>query len=91
METVDLVKAVVNLHHGWAVADQFEVTFNGGEPFEEQNSNALHYIKGVVEDILHSKILSEDAHDELHTYKENLDDYMVGSYAPNTNHGVDGL
>jgi hypothetical protein len=77
METVDLVKAVVNLHHGWAVADQFEVTFNGDEPFEEQNSNALRYIKGVVEDILHSKILSEDAHDELHTYTENLDDYMV--------------
>jgi hypothetical protein len=77
METVDLVKAVVNLHHGWAVADQFEATFNG-ESFEEQNSNALRYIKGVVEDILHSKILSEDAHDELHTYKENLEDYMVG-------------
>ena len=76
METVDLVKAVVNSEHGWAVADQFEVTFNG-ESFEEQNSNALRYIKGVVEDILHSKILSEDTHDELHTYTENLDDYMV--------------
>ena len=90
MQTIDLVKAVINSEHGWAVADQFEATFHN-DPFERQNSNALRYIKGVVEDILHSKILSEDAHDELHTYKENLDDYMVGSYAPNTNHGVDGL
>lgn len=90
METVDLVKAVVNSEHGWAVADQFEATFNG-ESFEEQNHNALRYIKGVVEDILYSKILNGDAHDELHTYKENLEDYMVGSYIPNTNHGVDGL
>ena len=76
METVDLVKAVVNSEHGWAVAEQFEDTFNG-ESFEEQNHNALRFIKGVVEDILYSKILSEDAHDELHVYKENLDDYMV--------------
>lgn len=76
METVGLVKAVINSEHGWAVAEQFEDTFNG-ETFEAQNHNALRYIKGVVEDILHSKILSEDAHDELHTYKENLDDYMM--------------
>jgi len=77
MQTIDLVKAVVNSEHGWAVADQFEATFNS-ESFEKQNYNALRYIKGVVEDILHSKILSEDAYDELYEYKENLEDYMVG-------------
>jgi hypothetical protein len=76
METVDLVKAVINLHHGWAVADQFEATFEG-QSFEEQNINALRYIRGVVEDILHSKILSEDAHDEVHVYGENLGDYLA--------------
>lgn len=77
MQTVDLVKAVVNSEHGWAVAEQFEDTFNG-ETFEAQNHNALRFIRGVVEEILHSKILSEDAHDELHEYRDNLEDYMVG-------------
>jgi hypothetical protein len=90
MDTVDLIKAVVNSEHGWAVAEQFETTFNG-ESFEEQNYNALRFIHGVVEDILHSKVLSPDGHDELHEYKENLDDYMVEYKLPNTNYGVDGL
>ena len=38
IQTVDLVKAFINSHHGWAVADQFQDTFNG-EGFEEQNHN----------------------------------------------------
>ena len=79
MQTVDLVKAVVNSEHGWAVADQFEATFEGAS-FEDQNINALRYIRGVIEDILHSKILNEDAHDELHVYGENLGDYLSEAY-----------
>ena len=76
MQTVDLVKAVVNSEHGWAVADQFLSTFNG-EVFEEQNYNALMYIRESVRDVLSSDLLSENAHDELQTYSDNLEDYIA--------------
>ena len=76
MYTVDLVKAIINSKHGWAVADQFEATFND-EAFEEQNYNALEYIRESVESILRSNLLSDDAQDELQTYRDDLEDYMV--------------
>ncbi len=75
--TVDfLVEALIKAKHGWAVSEQFLSTFNG-EPFEEQNFNALQYIREEVESILRSKLLSEDAQDELQTYRDDLEDYMV--------------
>ena len=78
MYTVDLIKAVVNSEHGWAVAEQFSDTFNG-EKFEYANYNAWRYIREVIEDILRSKVLSDNAQDELQEYRDNLEDYMVGA------------
>ena len=72
----ELVKAVVAAEHGWAVADQFEASFNG-ESFEKQNYNALRYISGVVRSLLSSNLLEEEAHDTLQTYLDDLEDYMV--------------
>jgi hypothetical protein len=74
--TVELVKALVNAKHGWAVADQFEATFND-EPFEEQNYNALIYIRGTVRELLNSDLLSEYPHDKLQTYSDDLEDYIA--------------
>jgi hypothetical protein len=79
MDTSELVKSVVNSEHGWAVAEQFEKTYNNEEKFEEANFNALRYIKGVIDDILHSKLLNEDAHNELYEYRDELEEYMVGA------------
>lgn len=77
MELVNLVSAVVNAQHGWAVRDQFEDTFQGGQSFEDQNSNALLYIRGTLRDILDSGLLSEDAFDELQSYVDDLSDYLT--------------
>ena len=76
MYTVDIVKAVVNLQHGWAVADQFEDTFNNPTPlkFAEQNENALDYVKQTVEELLDSDLFSEDTEDELRGYLVAMDD-----------------
>lgn len=71
VQLVELVKGFINSHHGWAVADQFEDSFEG-EPLEEQNSNALVYIKACVEGILSSGLLSEDAQEELQDYRDDL-------------------
>ena len=71
----NLVRSFINSYHGWAVADQFEDTFNG-ESFEQQNGNALRYIKACVEDIISSNILSEEAQEELIEYREGLVIYL---------------
>ena len=75
--TVDfIVEGYIQKKHGWAVAEQFLSTFNG-EVFEEQNYNALMYIRESVRDVLSSDLLSENAHDELQTYSDNLEDYIA--------------
>lgn len=75
--TVDfLVEGYIQKKHGWAVAEQFLDTYNG-ESFEEQNYNALTYIRESVRDVLSSDLLSETAHDLLQTYCDNLEQYMA--------------
>ena len=76
--TQTIVSAFINSKHGWAVSEQFEATFDG-EAFEEQNYNALMYIRESVRDVLNSDILSENTHDELQEYADNLEDYIAES------------
>ena len=73
--TQTIVSAFINSKHGWSVAEQFEATFDG-EDFEEQNINALTYIKQAVKDILNSGILDIDANDELEDYLSELRNYL---------------
>jgi len=75
--TVDfIVEGYIQNKHGWAVAEQFLSTFNG-ESFEERNYNALMYIRESVRDVLSSDLLSEKAQDELQSYADELEDYIV--------------
>lgn len=74
----DLISAVIDSQHGWAVSEQFEATFDG-ESFEVQNYNALRYIRDTVETLLQSDLLSDTAQDILQTYRDELEDYMVGA------------
>ena len=74
--TESLTAAIIRSEHGWAVEEQFEATFNG-ESFEEQNYNALAYIRESVRDVLSSDILNEKAHDQLQTYCNDLEQYMA--------------
>lgn len=73
--TLDLVTALINSKHGWAVAEQFQSTFQG-EDFVEQNWNALKYILGTVDELLKSELLNEFPQDELQDYRDALADHM---------------
>ena len=75
ISTSEVVKAFINSHHGWAVADQFEDSFNNGD-FEKQNTNALEYIAEAVEDLIESNCLSGDCNTELSYYLEDLNDFL---------------
>jgi len=79
INTTQLVKAFINSHHGWAVADQFEDTFepSGYTPyFENQNLNALNYIKHTIEELMESDVLSEESFDELASYHKMLANFL---------------
>lgn len=79
MHVIDLcglVKGLITSAHGWAVADQFEDTFNG-EGFEKQNSNALVYIRSFIQGLLKSDLLSDDAQEELQDYVDDLEDFLA--------------
>lgn len=76
INTTELIKAFINSHHGWAVAGQFEDTFDGGEEFEHQNTNALNYIQDTIVDLIDSGLLSSDAESELEEYKDRLVKYL---------------
>ena len=73
--TQSIVSAFINSKHGWAVAEQFEATFDG-ESFEEQNMNALTYIEQTVRDVFNSDVLNEEANDELEDYLTQLREYL---------------
>jgi len=76
INTTEITKAFIDSKHGWAVAEQFEVTFEQSESFERQNTNALIYIRDMVKDLLNSKILNDDANDELKSYYEDISNYL---------------
>lgn len=76
--TTELVKAFINSHHGWAVADQFESTFEDGDSFEKQNMNALNYIYRAIKDLINSGLLSEETVMELDSYEHELSMYLIG-------------
>lgn len=74
LETI--IKAIINGEHGWAVAEQFEATFNG-ETFEEQNINALGYIRDCLKyDVMRSGVFNDDAMRLIEVYYDELVEYL---------------
>ena len=74
----NIIEAVISKEHGWAVAEQFESTWGdrSEEKFSEQNSNALDYILHTIRGILRSDVFSQDAIEEIESYKEDLEEYL---------------
>ena len=77
MVSVDqIIKSVISGEHGWAVAEQFEATFHG-ESFEEQNINALDYIKNCLKwNVMKSDVFNDKAMKEIQEYYDELVKYL---------------
>jgi hypothetical protein len=74
-----ILKAIINSEHGWAVAEQFEATFNG-ESFDEQNINALQYIKNCLKyEVMRSSVFNDDAMELIKVYYDELVEYLEGA------------
>lgn len=76
MNIETIVTGVISNKHGWAVAEQFEDTWYN-KNFEEQNHNALTYIKYSVNDLINSDIFNEDIEGELVDYLLELERYLA--------------
>lgn len=74
IETV--INGIIESKHGWAVAEQFEDTWYN-KNFEEQNHNALTYIKHSVIDLINSDVFSEEVEEELIDYLLKLKEYLA--------------
>ena len=70
MNIYEIAEAIIYKQHGWAVAEQFEVTWDNRsvDSVAEQNMNAMDYIKSTIESLTYSDAFNEDAIDELNQY-----------------------
>jgi len=75
MNLKQVVNAVINSEHGWAVAEQFESTWDdrSADNVSEQNSNAMDYIMDTINDLIkYNETFNEDAIDELQQYVDEI-------------------
>lgn len=75
MNLKQVVNAVINSEHGWAVAEQFESTWDdrSADNVSEQNSNAMDYIMDTINDLIkYNEAFNEDAIDELQQYVDEI-------------------
>jgi len=72
-----VVEGIINLRNGWAVTEQFTSTYEGGEPFEDQNYNAMELIASEVDHLLKSEVLADSYEvEELRQYHKRLEGYL---------------
>ena len=76
MRVETVIKGIIESQHGWAVKEQFIDTWNGGD-FENQNLNALNYIKHTINDLANSGIFSEEVEMDLVGYLIGLKEYLA--------------
>ena len=75
MNIQEVVEAIITSKHGWAVAEQFEVTWDNRsvDSIEQQNSNAMDYIMSTVEDLINdNEVFNEDTIEELQQYLDDI-------------------
>jgi hypothetical protein len=76
--TKEVVTAILNYEHSFAVADQFRFTFSGEQQFHEQDLSALKYIAGILQELIEdSDVLSDSAVDDLQSYLDELGIYLA--------------
>jgi len=77
MSVYEATLLIIHAKHGWAVAEQFQDTFNGDQPFEDQNPTALNEIRRTVSDLVYGSIFNERKVEELEDYNERLTEWFV--------------
>lgn len=89
MNIQEVVESIIRSEHGWAVAEQFEVTWDNrsADSVEQQNSNAIDYIISTINDLIkYNEVFNEDTIEELQQYvndiKEAYDEINANDEGP---------
>ena len=89
MNIQEVVESIIRSEHGWAVAEQFEVTWDNrsADSVEQQNSNAMDYIMSTINDLIkYNEVFNDDTIDELQQYvndiKEAYDEINANDEGP---------
>jgi len=75
MNIQEVVESIIRSEHGWAVAEQFEVTWDNrsADSVEQQNSNAMGYIMSTINDLIkYNEVFNDDTIDELQQYVDEI-------------------
>lgn len=76
MTLQELTSAFISTRHGWAVAEQFNHSYETND-FKSQNPNALEYIKNCIKDLLESDLLAESETEDLVGYYQDLKQHIL--------------
>ena len=79
MQVSEIVSKYIHGTEGWAVAEQFDQTFDDRSTFDQQNSNALDIILSIVKKMIENGPFNDSATFELENYRDDLINYMDGS------------
>lgn len=74
VDHIDVIKAFINSHHGWAVADQFVDSWEDND-FTSQNPNALELIEESLTALLEAGIFVPMVEEEIEAYLDQLRDW----------------
>ena len=76
----NIAKTVITADYGWSVADQFEITFSGGEDFDNQNPNALELVVDALEETFrdNESVFNPESYElrEILSYLDRLKSYL---------------
>lgn len=72
----ELISKYLEAEHGTAVCEQFEKTFEQEEEFDDQNYNALTYIKTSVSRLRRAELFKDEYNEEIDDYLDNLESYL---------------
>ena len=78
MRLIKVLSAIIESKDGSVVADQFEATFydSTASNFDEQNPNALKYIRETLTEVKYAECFTEDVINQINEYLEDLNKYF---------------
>jgi hypothetical protein len=71
-----IIRKCIESECGWAIAEQFESTWENRSDFTNCNINALEDISTVIDSIMDSQIFTKYAISEIDIYRNELNNFL---------------
>jgi hypothetical protein len=71
-----IIKKCIESECGWAIAEQFESTWEDRSDFANCNINALEDISIEIDNLMDSEVFTKYAISEIDTYRTELDNFL---------------